>query len=179
MVSCFLLCSFVFVWCVLLLWCVLCVCCVCWSKMCAPPDPPPPSPPPDHPSAGPPKISLFFSSPAIFILTSLSWGSFRGILVVFVQQRLLMLSDECCLATNAGCPKAGPRILIRVQMTQSPPDHTWTPSVAKRARCSKITRSWSHISLIPDLDFADMHRDPNSKKGLDHHPSSLSDLQTT
>ena len=60
------------------------------SKRPRPPRPGPLRSHTDHPSsagppsAGPPKISLFFPSPAtIFILSSLSWGSSRGILVVF------------------------------------------------------------------------------------------------
>ena len=52
-----------------------------------PSSPGPPSPL-DRPSAGPPKMSLFVSPPAtIFILSSLSWGSSRGFLVVFAKRR--------------------------------------------------------------------------------------------
>ena len=47
-------------------------------------------PPPDRPSTRPPKIAVFFSSPAtIFFLSSLSLGSFRGILVVFEEPAAL------------------------------------------------------------------------------------------
>ena len=57
-----------------MLWCVWCVVCSALSSG------PPPSAGP--PSAGPPKISSFFHSPAtMFILSSLSWGSSRGIFV--------------------------------------------------------------------------------------------------
>ena len=61
---------------------VLCgVSVVCVQDLGAPPEPPSPEPP----SAGPRKISLFiFPSPAtIFILSSLSWGCSREMLVVF------------------------------------------------------------------------------------------------
>ena len=61
-----------------------------------PPGPPSPGPPsPGPPSPGPPKISLFFPSPAtFFFLSSLSWGSFRGILVVFLKAGTLKCAFE-------------------------------------------------------------------------------------
>ena len=69
--------------------CLLCVsvCCVLVQDLGAPPDPPlrRTAFPQDRPSAGLSKFHVFFfPSPAtVFFLSSLSWGSFRGILVVF------------------------------------------------------------------------------------------------
>ena len=70
----------------------VCVCCVCvWSKICVLRRT---APPPDRPSAGPPKISFFFPSPATIFIFFLSLGVFsclfsslssRGILVVFFK----------------------------------------------------------------------------------------------
>ena len=68
--------------------CVRCVLvlCVLWSRCSwGSLDPPPAGPRlrSTLPAAGPPKISLFFPSPAtIFILSSLSWRSSRGIVAV-------------------------------------------------------------------------------------------------
>ena len=70
--------------------CVVCVCGGCVQGLSAgppPPDPPPPDPPPpDPPPPDRPKFRAFFPSPAtVFILFSLSFGLFRGILVVFFE----------------------------------------------------------------------------------------------
>ena len=88
--------------CAVFVCCVCCVCCVCGVQVfggCvqdvgAPSDPPPshgppPSPGallPGPPSAGPPKISLFFPlPPPNYALFHLFGGSSRGILVVFFE----------------------------------------------------------------------------------------------
>ena len=65
------------------------------------PDPPPPdTPPPDHLPPDPPKISLFFSSPAtIFILSSSLGGPFVEFLVVFLKAGTL----EMCTFGLSGC----------------------------------------------------------------------------
>ena len=53
------------------------------------------APPPDRP-----KFRSFFSSPAtVFFLSSLSWGSFRGILVVFLKAGTL----KCARLEFSGC----------------------------------------------------------------------------
>ena len=55
-----------------------------------------------QPSAGLPKISLFFFPPpvTIFILLSLSWGPFVGILVVFLKAGALK------------CARLGSRVVV-------------------------------------------------------------------
>ena len=101
------------VWCCVVVWCVGAVCSkFSWvrPKFGRSPDSPPPDPSPDStssagpsstgpPSAGPPKISLFFSlSRHNFHSFFLSWGSFRGILVV-VEGR----DPQKCMFGLSGC----------------------------------------------------------------------------
>ena len=80
-------------------WCLLVVLvCVCVWWVCS--GPPRDLPPPEGPSPGPPKISLFFFSPAgNFFLSSLC-GFSRGILVVFLKTGTLK------------CARLGSRIVV-------------------------------------------------------------------
>ena len=94
-------------WCVCV--CVLCLCVVCvvWcSRFGCSPRPLLPT----TPSAGPPKISrFFFPSPAtIFILSSLSWGSSCGILVVFLKRRGPEMCTFGVLGLSCETPAAPP-----------------------------------------------------------------------
>ena len=78
------------------------------------------------PKGGRPKISRFFSLPAtIFFLSSLSWGSFRGILVGFLKRK----GPEMCTFGVLGLSCASPR---RPGLVGPPGFHT-TAREPKRA----------------------------------------------
>ena len=87
-----------------------------WSCMVLPDRPSRDRPSRDRPSRGPPKISLFFPSPAAkFVLFFPLWGSSRGILVVFFESRdpqmctcgVLWLSCEAPAAPKPAHFRAG------------------------------------------------------------------------
>ena len=65
----------------------LCLLCVLVQDLCAPPDPPLPRtlPPPDRLRRTAQIFALFSLPTTNFFLSSLSWGSFRGILVMFLK----------------------------------------------------------------------------------------------
>ena len=81
----------------------------------------PPSPGP--PSAGPPKISRFFfpSPTTIFFLSSLSYKSSRGILVVFLKAGTL----TCATFGHSGCH-------VRLLGPPGLPSHHTQPENSKR-----------------------------------------------
>ena len=109
---------------------------------------------PEDPSAGSLRrtaqnFAFFPSSSAIFILSSLSWGSFRGILVVFLKRRALKCARLGSLTAREFQTRTyeGPGVSNTTKIPREDPEREKKENGSGRGK--KSAKSWAPHPLAP------------------------------